>query len=225
VHGASKRAINDATRSIDEEMRSSGDNPIIVPVGDDDGIAISGANFDGTFVGMAADMLCIAQANLAKISERRTDRLVNSHFSELPPFLVRQPGLNSGYMIVQYTAAGLMGEMKILSHPATVDSVPTCGNQEDPVSFAYNAARKAYAIAGKLDYVLALELMVACQALDFFDPTEAAPATKAVYDLIRAEVPTLIEDRWLHPDIEFITDRVRDGRIVAAVEALVGDLG
>ena len=107
VHGASKRFIEHARENIENEIHSSGDNPVIYPLDDGDGIAISGANFDGTYIGMSADSLCVALANLAKIAERRIDRMVNSHFSEMPAFLVRNPGLNSGYMILQYTAAGL----------------------------------------------------------------------------------------------------------------------
>jgi len=132
VHGACRQAIVDAQKVIELEMHSTGDNPIIFP-GSDGGVPMSGGNFDGTAVGIAADTLCIAMTNLAKISERRTDRLVNPSFSGLPGFLVKDPGLNSGYMIAQYTAAGLVSEMKILSHPATADSIPTSGNQEDPV--------------------------------------------------------------------------------------------
>src|SRR5207253_1198691 len=105
VHGASKRFIDHARENIENEIHSSGDNPVIYPLDDGDGIAISGANFDGTYIGMSADTLCVALANLAKISERRIDRMVNSHFSEMPAFLVRNPGLSSGYMILQYTAA------------------------------------------------------------------------------------------------------------------------
>jgi histidine ammonia-lyase len=217
VHGASKKTIADARSSVENELRSSGDNPVIFPIGDD-GVAISGANFDGSYIGIAADTLCIAMTNLAKISERRTDRMVNSHFSGLPSFLVKNPGLNNGYMIPQYTAAGLVGEMKILSHPATVDSVSTCGNQEDPVSFAYNASIKAYRISRKLDSVLAIELMAACQALDFYDPAKASSATRAVYRQIRAVAPTVEEDRYFYPDIVAITELVRSGEVVGVVE-------
>lgn len=190
---------------------------MIFPLGDGDGIAISGANFDGTYIGMSADTLCIALTNLAKISERRTDRMVNSHFSELPAFLVRNPGLNNGYMIVQYTAAGLLGEMKVLSHPASIDSVSTCGNQEDPVSFAYNAAIKAYKVSQKLESVLAIEVLVGCQALDFYQVSKASSATKAVYDLVRTRVPVANDDRAFYPDIVSVTEQVRSGELISVV--------
>ncbi len=215
VHGASKQFINYTRDSIEREIRSSGDNPVIYPLGDDDGIAISGANFDGTYVGISADTLCVALTNLAKISERRTDRMVNSHFSEMPAFLVRNPGLNSGYMIVQYTAAGLYAEMKTLSYPSSVDSVSTCGNQEDPVSLAYNAAIKAYKVSQKLESVLAIELLVGCQALDFHDVTKASSTTKAVYDLVRTEVPVADNDRVFYNDMVSVIDHVRSGKINA----------
>jgi histidine ammonia-lyase len=223
VHGASKRAIDDARRAILDEVGSCGDNPVIYPH-EDDGLAISGANFDGTFVGIASDLLCIAMTNLAKISERRADRLVNPHFSELPAFLAPRPGLNSGYMIVQYTAAGLLGEMRILSHPATVDSVSTSGNQEDPVSFAYLAARKAYAASQKLQHVLAIELMIAAQALDFFDPADASPATAAVYTRIRQVVPKVEDDRFFHPDMVNVHELVAQGELLCAAENIAGAL-
>lgn len=219
VHGAVKQFIEYARQALDAELRSSGDNPVIYPVGDDDGVAISGANFDGSYVGMAADTLCVAMTNLAKFSERRTDRMVNSHFSEMPAFLVRQPGLNSGYMIIQYTAAGLLGEMKVLSHPASVDSVSTCGNQEDPVSFAYNAAMKAYKVSQKLQSVLAIEVLVGCQALDFHDVSKASTATLAVYDLVRSEVPVAEQDRAFYADMVSVTEQLRSGRILQCVEA------
>ncbi|WP_126284017.1 histidine ammonia-lyase [Burkholderia stagnalis] len=223
VHGASKRAINDAYEAILDEAGSSGDNPVIYPEGDD-GVAISGANFDGTFVGIACDLLCIAMTTLAKISERRTDRLVNPYLSELPAFLARDPGLNSGYMIIQYTAAGLLGEMRNLAQPASVDSVPTCGNQEDPVSFAYHAARKAYATSGKLQHVLAIELLTAAQALDFFDPADASPATAAVYARIRQVAPTAEGDRFFYPDMMEVHKLVEQGDLLSIVENIAGTL-
>ena len=224
VHGASRTFINYARQSIENEIGSSGDNPVIYPLSDDDGIAISGANFDGSYIGLSADTMCNALTNLAKISERRTDRMVNSHFSELPAFLVRNPGLNSGYMIIQYTAAGLLGEMKVLSFPSTVDSVSTCGNQEDPVSFAYNAAVKAYKVSQKLESVLAIELLVACQALDFFDVNKASSVTKAVYDLVRSRVPIAEEDRAFYPDIVSVTEQVRSGELLAIVAKQLGEV-
>jgi histidine ammonia-lyase len=221
VHGASKKTIHDAQVSILNELASSGDNPVVYPL-QEDGIAISGANFDGTYVGIACDTLCIAMTNLAKISERRCDRMMNSHFSELPAFLVDNPGLNSGFMIAQYTAAGLLGEMKILSHPASVDSVSTCANQEDPVSFAYGAAVKAYRVSNKLSYVIAIELMAALQAIDFHGVGRSSFSTQAVHRLIRSEVPFISEDRFFQPDIELIFRKVTSGEILAVASEAAG---
>jgi histidine ammonia-lyase len=218
VHGASKKFIDHARENIENEIHSSGDNPVIYPLDDGDGVAISGANFDGTYIGMSADSLCVALANLAKISERRIDRMVNSHFSEMPAFLVRNPGLNSGYMILQYTAAGLYAEMKTLSFPSSVDSFSTCGNQEDLVSLAYNAAIKAYKVSEKLESVLAIELLVGCQALDFHDVRKASSVTRAVYDLVRSRVPVADNDRAFYLDMVSVTEQVRSGEILATVQ-------
>ncbi|WFR74630.1 aromatic amino acid ammonia-lyase [Prescottella defluvii] len=165
IHGGAKRAIKNAWQIIEDELHSVGDNPVIFPEGDD-GVALMGANFDSTFVGLQADFLASAMTVLAKVSERRTDRMVNSAFSELPAFLAPNPGLNNGYMIPQYTAAALYMEMKAASISASVDSVPTSANQEDPVSNAYLAVTKAYRMVGKLRYVLAIESMCATQAHD-----------------------------------------------------------
>ncbi|MDQ0199128.1 histidine ammonia-lyase [Neobacillus ginsengisoli] len=222
VHGAVKKVLEDAKITISNEINSSSDNPILFT--EDNGEALMGGNFDGTFVGIQADSMAIAMANLAKISERRIDRLVNHHVSELPPFLVANPGLNSGYMIPQYTAAGLLNEIKILSHPATVDNTSTCANQEDVVSFAYSAAKKAYQISKKLEYILAIELMSAVQALDFHQPLKPSPASHEVYKLIRIQVPTVTEDRYFYPDIESIYHQIHEGKILNSVEILISDL-
>ncbi|WP_261301465.1 histidine ammonia-lyase [Paenibacillus andongensis] len=223
VHGASKKNLKDAAFTIHNELNSVSDNPVIYPE-DNDGIALMGGNFDGTYVGIQADIMCIAMANLAKIAERRIDRLVNYHLSELPSFLVKNPGLNSGYMIPQYTAVGLLGEIRILSHPASVDNVPTCANQEDVVSFAYNASRKAYQISKKLTYMLAIELMTAVQALDFHRPLNPSPVIAEVYQLIRSKVPAVEEDRFLYPDMLTIYQQIHEGDIVKVVEDMIGEI-
>lgn len=223
IHGAIKKVLKDVEENIVNEMNSVSDNPIVYPL-DDDGIALMGGNFDGTYVGMSADAMCVAMANLAKVSERRIDRLVNYHVSELPDFLVVNPGLNNGYMIPQYTAAGLLAEMQALSHPATINNIPTCANQEDVVSFAYNAARKAYQISTKLEHILAVELMTAAQALDFHHPLKPSPATGEVYRTIRKQVPTLTEDRLLYPDMCSIHRLIHEGEVVKVVEEVIGHM-
>ncbi|OIK10796.1 histidine ammonia-lyase [Bacillus sp. MUM 116] len=222
VHGAVKKVLKDAEFTICNEINSSSDNPLILT--EDQGDALMGGNFDGTFVGIYADTIAIAMANLAKVSERRLDRLVNFHVSELPNFLVAKPGLNSGYMIPQYTAAGLINEIRVLAHPATVDNTSTCANQEDVVSFAYFAAKKAYQIAKKLEYILGLELMAAVQALDFHKPLKPSPVSQKVYELIRNVVPTIEEDRYFYPDIQYITNLISEGEILNAGELIIGKL-
>jgi histidine ammonia-lyase len=222
VHGAVKKVLEDAKMTITNEINSSSDNPILFT--EDNGEALMGGNFDGTYVGIQADSMAIAMANLAKISERRIDRLVNYHVSELPAFLVANPGLNNGYMIPQYTAAGLLNEIRILSHPATIDNIPTCANQEDVVSFAYFAAKKAYQISKKLEYILAIELMGAVQALDFHRPLKPSPVSQMVYQQIRSQVPTVTEDRYFYPDIESIYQQIHEGEILNSVELLINDL-
>ncbi|MED1949631.1 HAL/PAL/TAL family ammonia-lyase [Brevibacillus centrosporus] len=223
MHGAVKKALKDAADSILNEMNSVSDNPIIYPEGDD-GVALMGAHFDGSFVGIYTDMMSIAMVSLAKISERRIDRLVNHHVSELPSFLIANPGLNNGYMIPQYTAAGLLAEMRVLSHPGSVDSMPLSANQEDASFFGYSSAKKAYEISRKLEYILAIELMLGTQALDFHDSLQPSPATRAVRDCVRGQVPFLKEDRYLYPDVEAIHGQVHEGEIIRAVEALVGEI-
>ncbi|WP_458320009.1 HAL/PAL/TAL family ammonia-lyase [Mycolicibacterium brisbanense] len=223
IHGGAKRALKDARRIIEDELHSVGDNPVIFPE-EDDGVALMGANFDSTFVGIQADLMTTAMTVLAKISERRTDRMVNSAFSELPAFLSPNPGLHNGYMIPQYTAAALYMEMKAASVPASVDSVPTSANQEDPVSNAYLAVTKAYQLTRKLRYVLAIELMCSAQARDLLAAGRASAASDAVHHAIRDVVPTVVEDRFFGDDIERLERLVFDGSVIRAVEDRVGAL-
>lgn len=220
LHGAGKRIVAQAYDNIWEEVLSVSDNPIVFPGsnGEEDA-ALMGGNFDGSYVGAAADMLCVAAGILAKTSERRCDRMVNRFFNNLPAFLVKNPGLNNGFMIPQYTAAGLVNEIKMLSFPASVDSVPTCANQEDPVSMAYTASKKAYYAAKKLQYIVAIELMVAMQALDLSDDG-CKPSTfvEAIKAKLRAEVPTVEVDRYFEPDMELLFQKVRGGEILRLAE-------
>ncbi|MBB5165682.1 histidine ammonia-lyase [Mycobacterium sp. AZCC_0083] len=223
MHGGAKRAIKDALKVIEDELHSVGDNPVIFPEGDD-GVALMGANFDSTFVGIQADLMVTSMTVLAKISERRTDRMVNSAFSELPAFLSPNPGLHNGYMIPQYTAAALYMEMKNASTPASVDSVPTSANQEDPVSNAYLAATKAYRVARKLRYVLAIELMCAAQARDLLNAGQGSEASNAVYEAVRGAVSPVTRDRFFGDDMERLQKLVFGGTITQVVEDVVGTL-
>lgn len=220
AHGAARRAVNDAVEVIETEMNSCNDNPIIHP----DGEAISACNCDAGFIGIQSDALCIAMTYLAKISERRTDRMVNEHVSGLPPFLVANPGENSGYMIVQYSSAGLLGELRILSHPASVDSVPTCAFQEDYVSMGYNAALKVYKAAELAEYVLGNELLVAAQAAEIRPHKELplSPVTSAVVDAVREKAPFMAEDHYISPDMEWSRELVHSGRVREIAERAIG---
>ncbi|UOZ06897.1 histidine ammonia-lyase [Amycolatopsis sp. WQ 127309] len=223
MHGAARRVLKNAVQVVCEELCSVGDNPVIYPEGED-GEVLTGGNFDGTYVGLQADSVVNALAVLAKISERRTDRMVNGHFSGLPAFLAAQPGLHNGYMMLQYTAAALCMELRALAWPASADTVPTSANQEDAVSNAYLAATKAYRAAGKLHYVVAIELLCAAQALDFLVPDRPGPATGAMHRTIRAAVPTAEADRAFHADIGSVREMIRAGTLLAECEKVTGPL-
>lgn len=223
LHGAAKKILRDGLETLEIELNSSVDNPLIFETAEG-AEALMGCNADGSYVGMAADCATIAITGLAKMSERRLDRLVNHHVSELPPFLCARPGFNNGLMIPQYTAAGLLGEMKLLSHPATVDNAFTCANQEDYTSMGGNASIKFYRATRLLRYILAIELLGACQAQDFYPDLKAAPATRAVHDRVRREVPELENDTMMQPQIEAIAAMIEEGEILRAAWSETGEL-
>jgi len=199
VHGASRDTIEYAARIIETEINSATDNPLIFA---EDKEHIEGGNFHGQPVALALDFLAIALAELASISERRIERLVNGSLNGLPKFLTEHGGLNSGLMIAQYTAASLVSENKVLSHPASVDSIPTSANQEDHNSMGSIAAQKCYKILQNLRSVLAIELLCAAQAIDFHRPLKCGAGAEAAYQLIRSLVPHLEKDRVIHDDIQ-----------------------
>lgn len=224
LHGAAKKTLRDALRTIEIEMNSCCDNPIIWPEGDD-GMAMSGCNADSSYVGVAMDTASIAGTMLAKMSERRNNRLVDGNLSGYPWFLAKNSGLNSGLMIPQYTQAGLLNDMKILSHPAVTDSIPTCGNQEDYVAMGYNAAKKARQIAEKLEYILAIELLSIIQAQQFTeDGLAPGSVTQAILDEISKSVPMFTEDTFLYPHIQTLRTFIHSTRIVELAEGIVGPL-
>lgn len=173
---------------------------------------------------MAMDFLGIAASELASISERRTERMVNPQLSELPPFLTEHGGLNSGMMIAQYTAAALVSENKILASPAVVDSIPTSGNQEDHVSMGTIAARKARRIAANVANVLAIEIICAAQGIDFLIPLKPGKGTGAAYRAVRERVAHLDADRILSSDIAAVREILESGDLLRAVEGAVGEL-
>ncbi|EHQ91062.1 HAL/PAL/TAL family ammonia-lyase [Desulfosporosinus youngiae] len=220
VHGAAKKTIKDAYQTVLTEMNSCCDNPLIFSDSEDDGQVLMGCNADGSFVGIEADSLCMAMTMMAKMSERRTHRLVNPHVSELPAFLIRNNGVNHGFMIPQYTSAGIVGQMRIFSHPATIDNAITSAFQEDYTSMGYNAALKAYKTVNLLKYVLAIELMCAAQAQDFIAELLPSPTTLAVKNLIRKNVPFLEKDEFLQPYIEHVSSLIAEEKILDIVENL-----
>ncbi len=222
VHGASRDALDYAKKVVEIEINSVTDNPIIFP---DTQEFLSGGNFHGQPVAIAMDCLGIALSEIANISERRIERMVNSKLSEdLPGFLIKEGGLNSGFMITQYTAAALVSENKVLAHPASVDSIPTSANQEDHVSMGTISARKANEILFNVENVLAIELLCACQGLDFFEGVKPGVGIRVVHRLFREKIPHLSEDRLMYPDINLAKEMICTGVILSAVEKEVGRL-
>lgn len=221
IHGASRDTINFVKGIIDNELNAVTDNPIIFA---DTGEAISGGNFHGQYLAIGLDVLGIALAEIANVSERRIERLVNPALSGLPAFLVRHGGLNSGMMIAQYTAAALVSENKVLAHPASVDSIPSSANQEDHVSMGMTAARKAREILDNATEVLAIEAMCAAQAVEFQSSKDLSPAGLAVYNTIRRLVPPLERDRILYTDMRICSELIRSGDILKAAESAIGEL-
>jgi len=221
VHGATKDAVNYCRRVLEIEMNSSTNNPLIYAENED---FLLGGNFHGQPVALALDFLSMAVAELANISERRVERLVNPMLSGLPAFLVGDGGLNSGFMIAQYTAAALVSENKVLCHPASVDSIPTSANKEDHVSMGTIAARQCREVLHNTEAVIAIELLCAAQALDLFTNMKPGEGTLEAYRVIRREIPHLDTDRILAADIATMQALVRSGKILAAVEKKVGKL-
>ncbi|WP_400161962.1 HAL/PAL/TAL family ammonia-lyase [Brevibacillus sp. TJ4] len=223
LHGAAKKTLYDALQTFAIELNACSDNPIIWP--DEDAGAISGCNCDSSYVGIELDSACIAATAIAKMSERRNNRLINSQLSGYPAFLIAKPGLNSGLMIPQYTQAGLLNDMKILSHPATVDSIPTCADQEDYVAMGYNAAKKARQVAEKLEYVLAVELLSVYCAHSFVErDLSPGSASRAVLARISQVVPRLEGDIYLYPHLETLRAMIHSGEIIDCVEEAIGAL-
>jgi len=224
IHGASKDAVVHARNVVDIEINATTTNPLIFS--DTREIRLGG-NFHGQPIAMAADYLSMGIAELGNVSERRIERMVNPQLSELPAFLVNDGGLNSGFMIAQYTAAALVSENKVLAHPACVDSIPTSANKEDHVSMGTIAIRQCREILNNVEHVLAVELLCAAQAYDLLTEKERlnwGNGTRGAYEVIRSTVPYLAEDRELGRDIESMVALIRTGRIVDEVEKLVGVL-
>jgi histidine ammonia-lyase len=213
VHGAARAACRFAHDVFTAEANAATDNPMVFT---DTREIVSGGNFHGAPVAVACDLLCLGMAQLATISERRADRLVNPALSGLPAFLTRHGGLHSGLMMAQVTAAALTSELKTLAHPASVDSIPTSGNKEDHVSMSMAAALKAARAVELATRVLAVELLCASQALDLLAPLISSPPLVRAHTCVRAHVPVLDDDRPPAPDIEMITRLIENGELERA---------
>ena len=222
VHGAARQAIDHAWDVLSIEVNSVTDNPTVFP---EDGDLLSGGNFHGQPVSTALDYLAIGIAELGSISERRMEQLVNPKLSsDLPAFLIEASGLNSGFMMVQVTAAALASENKGLCHPASTDTIPTSAGQEDHVSMGPIAARKAMMVLKNTERILGIEALAAAQALDLRKPLVPADGPRAGRTCVREVVPYLDEDRILHEDLEAAAELVRSGALLDAAQAAVGAL-
>jgi histidine ammonia-lyase len=222
VHGASRDLLAYVEATVSVELNAATDNPLVLV---DDELLVSNGNFHGQPLAFALDALAMATSELANISERRVERLVNPSLSDgLPAFLTTDGGLNSGFMIPQYVAAALVSEGKSLCHPASVDSIPTSAGQEDHVSMGNASGLKAWQVLANAERVLAIELLAGAQAIEFLAPLEPGVGARAARDAVRALSPRLADDRPLAGDIEAVAQTVREGSFVAAVEAEAGEL-
>ncbi|HSS64369.1 MAG TPA: aromatic amino acid lyase, partial [Gammaproteobacteria bacterium] len=216
VHGAARDVLSDVEDKLAIEMNAVTDNPLIFP---EDGAIISGGNFHGQPVAIAADILGMAVAELGTISERRIEKLTNTAFSGLPPFLVRDAGLNSGFMIAQVTAAALASESKSLAHPASVDSIPTSADKEDHVSMGMGAALKLGAIVSNTTTILAIELLCATQGIDLLRPMRTSAALEGLHAAVRKSIEVWTEDREMAQDIS------RAVEFLNRIDPFIEDLG
>ena len=222
VHGACRDLLDYVEATVAVELNAATDNPLVL-VGE--GEIVSAGNFHGQPLAFALDALAMAAAELASISERRTERLVNPSLSDgLPPFLVEEGGLNSGFMIPQYVAAALVSENKVFAHPASVDSIPTSAGQEDHVSMGNAAGLKALRVLDNAERTLAIELLAGTQAVEFLAPLRPGAGVVAVHDFVRSFSPRLTEDRSLTDDIEQAATAIRSRAVVAAAEQEIGAL-
>ncbi len=221
VHGAVRDALEFARATTLRELNAATDNPLVFP---ESGDILPGGNFHGHPVGLALDFLSVALAGLCGMAERRIERLVNPQLSDLPPFLVKEGGLHSGFMVAQISAAALVSEAKLLASPATVDSIPTSGGKEDFVSMGWLAAIKAGQIVDRLGAILGLEFLCAAQGLDFLRPLRPGRGVYRAYEVIRSQVTHLDEDRVLRPDLDRVLLLLLDGTLLTAVEDVVGPL-
>jgi histidine ammonia-lyase len=212
VHGPVRDCLDYVRKVVEVELNSATDNPLVFG---ESGEVLSGGNFHGQPLGLGFDFMAIALSELASIAERRIERLLNPEYGNLPPFLADNPGLNSGFMIAQVTAAALASENKVLSHPASVDSIPTSGNKEDHVAMAMGAALKLKQIVANLERILAIEFLCGAQGLDYLRPLKAGTVVESAYQHIRRRITHVAEDRVLSIDIEEMSLIMNDSRFVA----------
>jgi histidine ammonia-lyase len=209
VHGPVLDLLRFAGDIVDRELNAATDNPLVF----EDGALLSGGNFHGQAIAMILDLLAIGMTNLAVIAERRIDRLVHPDLNQgLPPFLTLDAGVSSGYMIAQVTAAALASECKVLSHPASVDSIPTDGNREDVVPMAMGAAWKLRRVVGNVRHILAIEMLCACQGIDFRRPLRSSAPVEMAHAIVRGIVPSMDRDRAVSPDILLVAGAISEGR-------------
>ena len=220
VHGATRDVIRHVEGVVYRDINSVTDNPVITH----DGAVLSGGNFHGQPVALALDYLACATAELASISERRQYLLLHNREYHLPPALIEDSGLHSGFLIAQYTSASLVAENKILCHPASVDSIPTAGGQEDHVSMGATSAVKGWTIMDNVETVLAIELLLAAQALDFSPADDVAPAIRAAHQAVRQRIAFLDRDREIAADLGMALSQVRCGDVLGATERVTGPL-
>jgi histidine ammonia-lyase len=222
VHGASRDLLDYVDYTVSVELNAATDNPIVLV---EQEVLVSNGNFHGQPLAFALDVLAMAVSELASISERRVERLVNPNLSDgLPAFLTTDGGLNSGFMIPQYVAASLVSENKALCHPASVDSIPTSAGQEDHVSMGNASGLKAWQVLANAESALAIELLAASQAVEFLAPLEPGVGAAATRRFVRSLSPRLKDDRPLSSEIQAVAAAIRDGSLVAAVEAEIGEL-
>jgi histidine ammonia-lyase len=222
VHGASRDLLDYVAYTVETELNAATDNPLVLV---EDELLVSAGNFHGQPLAFALDALAMAVAELASISERRVERLVNPNLSDgLPAFLTTDGGLNSGFMIPQYVAASLVSENKSLCHPASVDSIPTSAGQEDHVSMGNASGLKAWQVVANAERAVAIELLAASQAVEFLAPLEPGEGARATHDVVRTLSERLRDDRPLGRDIEAVAAAIRDGSLTESVESRVGEL-
>src|SRR5690606_26032018 len=220
-HGACRQTLRHAEEVLNIELNSVTDNPLVFA---DTGDVISGGNFHGEALALTMDYLAMGLAEICNIAERRVEKMMNPHFSDLPAFLTANSGLNSGLMIAHVTMAALASENKYLCHPASVDSIPTSTDKEDHVSMGVTSGRKLQEVVSNVQYGLAIELLCNTQGIEFLRPLKTSPGLEKVITLVRKHVAPIEEDRTFHKDVENLAKLVQTEEIIREVESVTGVL-